>query len=624
MSAQEPVVEEVPPPQEIFHLELHAWLEAQQASHGVRHDDFAQYHSYCTRRLARLSHHPAAKKYLVCSPKFATVKAESAAAKPHRNSYCSRLPDTLNATTAAGTTTHSTWVPHVNILWYLVVLAERSWAQAHELQKQQKRRQQVLAKLKRAKNWAALLYTKAQHCCDAESILECEAYASWMHANYALEKLDYQTAGTEYAKYMSLCYQLCHHEESVSKEQEEDNAQQLERHDLFVSRADTVVRPLFRFCQYELKQSGQPLVEEPRLSKATTTAASSNEADSVDKESAIVFRGKELVLDSKELRVQMLKYQSMQQELRERHADSADTDTPMTSEDETSFINLLSVLDDALEVIQTLIGTLEQSQVMGPAVQAKLQQYQLWKGYLQSQKTHLVMEHTSQLLREIQGHAERVHVYVALIQHAQSLLELPRPAGEEEEDEFALQAQANVLRLRACKTYHMAWYYYQKPKNYKAAFALLEQAISLTKRALEEIAACDEDMPHAEEYMKELEELPLASLKAVILAAWHGQEAKKRGVIGDQSTSGNRRCDTNRPLLLRLQDDDAGSTLAGAVEPIPMPCKPVFYDLAYDMALDTTNSLDVIEDFVKENTVQPEPEPSTASKGVFGWLTGSA
>lgn len=169
---------EPPPPQEIFQLDLHSWITAQQTLHGVRHDDYAQYHGYCTRRLHRLSHLPDAKKHLVCSSKYAANKA------PRRHAYCSRIEDTLAAE----------YVPHENILWYLLVLSERAWAQSKELAKQGKRRQQILAKLKRAVKWAVLLLQKAQVACDSSTQEECRTYVAWMKANYALEQLDYQVS----------------------------------------------------------------------------------------------------------------------------------------------------------------------------------------------------------------------------------------------------------------------------------------------------------------------------------------------------------------------------------------------------------------------------------------------
>jgi hypothetical protein len=172
-----------------FHLDLHAWIESQQTAHGVRHDDYAQYHAYCTRRLSRLSHHPDAKKYLVCSSKFATDKTTHKG--KGRHAFCSRQSDTF----AKNEETGELEVPHSSILWYLVVLAERSWAHANLLQKKKKKRQTILRKLKKAQGWALKLVEMAKDHADDATYQECRAYASWMTANFALEKMDYQVSG---------------------------------------------------------------------------------------------------------------------------------------------------------------------------------------------------------------------------------------------------------------------------------------------------------------------------------------------------------------------------------------------------------------------------------------------
>jgi RNA-binding signal recognition particle 68 len=113
-----------------------------------------------------------------------------------RHAFCSRSHDTL-ALTVATTTEDDTAVvdvpvPHINILWYLLVSAERSWAHSNQLQKSgTAKRQQVLKKLKRATQWADLLLQKVQRTADAGTVKECQAYCAWMSANLAMEKLNY-------------------------------------------------------------------------------------------------------------------------------------------------------------------------------------------------------------------------------------------------------------------------------------------------------------------------------------------------------------------------------------------------------------------------------------------------
>ncbi|KAG7355568.1 RNA-binding signal recognition particle 68 [Nitzschia inconspicua] len=651
----------------MFHLDIHAWIEAQQTSHGVRHDDYAQYHAYCTRRLARLSHEKEAKQYLVHSNKFASPLPDAASSTENsanqnsksdkeskkkkksagsRHAFCTRSHDTFalvkedeNGDPVGG----GAPVQHVNILWYLLVSAERSWAHSNQLQKSgTAKRQQVLKKLKRATEWADLLLKKAKVSADTASIKECEAYCAWMSANYAMEKFKYHDASQQFARAMTLCFDLSEEDSSLELAHEQldgDNdqveneaARRLERHDLFVTRAETVLRPLFRYCQYELKQAGEATMDEPRL-RQSQNGESVNEASD---DNAVIFRDQELVLESKQLRVLLLKLQSLDNETKDSSTDN-----------ETQFLTALSILDDALDVVHSLENGLSKLN-SGPAVQAKLHQYALWKGYLQYTKTRKVMEHTESLLvseseegGSPMGPAEKAHVYDALLQHARSLLALPRPGQESpvsEEDEFALQVQANILRLRALKTFQMGWYYYTRLRKYAAAFALMEHSAHLCKRAQEEIAACDEDMPHCDEYLAELEGLPHQSAMAAIRAAHalqQRQHTRKLKSVGanDSSSAHLKPITTDRPLLLRLYDMDSGSPDAPIAElrPIPLPCKPVFYDLAYNYAIDPSNSIDAVEDFVHEHTISRSSEEDDTNEapdrggtgGFFGWLTGN-
>mmetsp|Transcript_13942 Transcript_13942/g.29372 ORF Transcript_13942/g.29372 Transcript_13942/m.29372 type:complete len:595 (-) Transcript_13942:435-2219(-) len=537
-------------------------------------------------------------------------------------------------------------VPHENILWHLLVNAERSWAHANELQKahKTKRRQPVLKKLKRANKWARLLVGKARISADEETQKECEAYAAWMSANYALEQMQYQAASKGYAHAMSLCHELSGENDSGNNANDQtDDVQRLERHDLFITRADTILRPLFRYSQYELKQAGQPTIEEPRLQ-------SSGQQQEQDDQDSIVFRDRELILDNKDLRVLLLKLQSVEQEEKEE-AEKEST----SAQKETQFLTALSILDDATEVVQSLEqGLSKAASSSGPAVQAKLQQYALWRGYLQCTKIGKVMEHTENLLTvdsaESMGPAEKVHVYDAILQHAKSLLNLPQPedgsgGGANEDDEFILQVQANILRLRALKTYHMGWCYYTQLFKYGPALALLEHSDKLSKRAQEEIAACDEDMPHAEEYLQQLEDLPLESSIGAIRAAMvlqqrqHARKLQKAASAaaanGEAPSRWQEPVTTDRPLLLRLYEYDGGTPDAPIADlrPMPLPCKPVFYDLAYGHALDTANSMDALENFLYQHTAAPvsnavENEEKDAgsggglSGGLLGWLTG--
>ena len=176
--------------------------------------------------------------------------------------------------------------------------------------------------------------------------------------------------------------------------------------------------------------------------------------------------------------------------------------------------------------------------------------------------------------------------------------------------------------------------------KYGPALALLEHSSVLCKRAQEEIAACDEDMSHADEYLQQLEELPLTSAIGAVRAAMalqqrqHTRKLQKAGATGDGiSSTWQEPVTTDRPLLLRLYEYDGGTSEAPIADlrPMPLPCKPAFYDLAYGYALDQTDSMDVLEAFINEHTVAPFTEKEeekdgsrNSDSGIFGWLTGGS
>lgn len=107
--------------------------------------------------------------------------------------------------------------------------------------------------------------------------------------------------------------------------------------DIWTTRAETVLRPLVRFCQYEAKD--EIGVEEEETSSSKSNAAAKT---SIKPTSGIVlnFRGKDIALDSyKQLKVLYLKMESVL---------AGDT----SHLDEGQFLQLLSDLDDALGLVQ--------------------------------------------------------------------------------------------------------------------------------------------------------------------------------------------------------------------------------------------------------------------------------
>ena len=195
MGDEEVVEEESSPLRETLFLPVHAVIDANQAAHGLRHDDYKQYHAYCTRRLSRLRHAQPVRRELVHSAAYAPGE------KMKRHAYCPREQRTNSE----------------NALWAVAIGAERAWAHSRELralvpsssststsksalaaehEKSRsypgKIRQHALRRLRRAKQLATQFQELCERVCDERTILEAKAYGGWMRGNWALEVGDWK------------------------------------------------------------------------------------------------------------------------------------------------------------------------------------------------------------------------------------------------------------------------------------------------------------------------------------------------------------------------------------------------------------------------------------------------
>lgn len=369
---------------------------------------------------------------------------------------------------------------------------------------------------------------------------------------------------------MSICRDL-------SKSVEDDS---LEMRDLFASRADNVLLPLLRYSQYEYRQAGGTVVMEE-----------SQQTDAPQKQSSgdVHFRGSDIAIENKNLRVLLLKLDGLD-----------------ASESDDKFMAVLGLYDDAIALVSTDLKSIE-SMKAGPAVNAKKAEMQGLLGYVKYGKLKLLMRRNEDMVNQLRkespdAHSDIAHLYDALLQEAREVCGLP--GGTQEEDEFILEANANVLRLRALRCYYASQLYMESNKPAEGA-ALLKQAELLTSRATEEIAAC-EDMEYSDEYLEALDELGRDIAGASCRAKAQAYLMKKGKSVGMSATS--------RPLLLRLNDFDGGRVFADVPpETIPIPCKPAFYDVAWKYASEFPE--DEIQNFIDEHEKQQ-------NKGLLGWFRG--
>jgi hypothetical protein len=349
--------------------------------------------------------------------------------------------------------------------------------------------------------------------------------------------------------------------------------------DIFTMRASNVLMPLLKYSMYELKEAGGD----------TSGVEETHEQEEKSRKSAIsgavVFRGKQIEIDSRDLKVLLLK------------AESLGTDSSVRN-DEENFISLLSIYDDALSMVANDIKKYNEMKT-GPAVQRKLVNLNLLSGYIRFQKLQLSMSHHEKMIEQCHGKtADCAHLYDALLQDAQGICDLP---GPEEDDEFYLQAMANQIRIRAFRAFFTA-HVYADMNKFPEALALLHQSEKLARRASEEIAACDE-MNKGDLYLESLDNL--ASDIGIVMVR-----------IQAQSYLGTA-CSTTPPFggdLLSLLKEFKANTNLTEIHPIPAPAKPSFFDLAWDQA--SSFPEEELQTYIEENKQTP-------ATGLLGWFRGA-
>ena len=292
------------------------------------------------------------------------------------------------------------------------------------------------------------------------------------------------------------------------------------------------------------------------------------------------------------------------EEKKKKNSDNDDNTTTSPSGDDAKFMELLSGYDDAVSLVNKELKQLATLK-SGPAVNAKKFQLVNLVGYSKYQKLKLVMGRNEELTNGIiqksnqndeeeeEGmtlkHLEEVaHLYDALLQDARAVASLAGGGALDDfdgdsssaavEDDFYLEANANVLRLRSLRCYYLARMHASPlVHKYSEAIALLDQAERLANEALEEIGACDQ-MENGDALLEGLEK---------VAAEMRGEKCRVLALsfLSKSSSTGSGKC-----LLQRLHDYNIPSSpksIAHVPPKLePMACKPSFFDVALNYVSD--------------------------------------
>ncbi len=153
-------------------------LKERQQQHGLRHGDFQRYHGYCSRRLRRLRE---------------TLKIPQGDRR-----HFKRKEITVTEIDSEKADSRHLEIP--------LTVTERAWACAMALKQdantETRKKFHMLSRLKKAVNYAKNLVNIANESTriDARTKLECEAYASFIHAAFYFEREQWKEAMAAYKK----------------------------------------------------------------------------------------------------------------------------------------------------------------------------------------------------------------------------------------------------------------------------------------------------------------------------------------------------------------------------------------------------------------------------------------
>jgi signal recognition particle subunit SRP68 len=511
-------------------------------------------------------------------------------------------------------------------------------------------RQQYLARLKKATKYANEFEGIAAHVCDEATSLEIKAYTNWILGTWFCETGDWQNACSRLSNSLHICQKL-------SEITSSSTIEALQLSDFFSSRAKNVIQPLLRYCQYELQQIDGNIQQDPTL--LNTDAAVENEyiltkleairQNSLEAEAqksgsdnsfVISFRGKDLLVDNQFLRVQLLQMDEYKKDL---------IKSPQSGGKggDAKFLKHLSCIDDAISIISQELKEYAGLE-SGPAVNKKRFEFDCLLGYCKYEKLKLMMERNEKMVNELKvtdrehilgsstskrsskkesttDHTdpdsqykkveEIAHLYDALMQDARDVVTLPGLGSFDDslntnddiiEDDFMLEANANLLRIRALRCYYMGRMYASDAVGkYQEAVALYDVASRLASEAAEEIAACP-NMERADELIESMVDLESDIVGAKCRADACAYLAK-RGSGASSATNG-------ATLLNRIDDfDSGGKTYRLSNVPLTLElvaCKPSFFDIANNY----------VSDFPMEELRGHINAHNTQSRGFLKWF----
>jgi len=534
-------------PESIYTLPLLKMIKEAQQQHGLRHQDYQRYRTYCSSRLQRIR-----KVLNFVQGDRKQFKKKEVTLDNLKDEKFLHLP---------------------------LIQAERAWGYAMQLKQESntdfRKRFHLVSRLRKAVSHTLHLeYICQSPLCDARTKLEAQAYSNWMQGMLHLELKEWKAASEK----LLLCQTIYEKLSSALNEDEQV---------IYKQRVEEL-KPNLRFCAYNI---GDSTAQEDLLNLRNAGNADFDilVAQTREKQVAslleVTWRGRAVPVRLEKIRVFLLAFQGLESSL----VKATDSDGQLSVYD--------TILLDCKEAIQSLKEELQAPAAKGKApadAAAPLNSQQYLLNYLMFLRTTLTIDRNLVMVEAFKknfasnqnGESKKVSkpqagvkLYEALVQLSN---ELQQMQGFENDTNFINDLELLGKIFKAFRCYYMALTC-QGNRQWAEALALYQRSETYIHQAEGKVLR-DSDFTKFASLSKELP--VLLDLVSSGKCAAHGQ--KILGVEDIAAAMSGLSVRSKKSLSLRLDEfvEDpsltSGSPNVIKVPPTmaPVPCKPLFFDLA--------------------------------------------
>nr|XP_033336503.1 signal recognition particle subunit SRP68 [Megalopta genalis] len=519
-----------PKEQKTYSLEILKIIKEAQQQHGLRHGDYQRYRGYCSRRLRRL------RKVLKV---------------PQGDRRHFKRKDIT-----------AVMVSDDKFLQVPLMMSERAWSYAMQLRQESntepRKKFHLISRLKKAATYSLQLQELIENInCDARTKLEAQAYVAWIHGSLHFELQLWKKAMENLKKAQVVYGKLA----SALPELEQV---------MYNARVEELA-PSLRYCAYNIGDTtaiDDLMQMRGQLSGELLASLDSLMAQTREKQSnteEVTWRGKSCGMVPPRAAGLLIADSRLNQTL-----DKAATNEAKIDLLEAHLIDCKDAISAVRDFFKNELKNKDNDKLTAP---------QHLITYLQYIRLSRTLERNLALIKAAEESAKAkpqdiVRLYEAALHNLVEISQL------QDDEEFVREQEAKTKSYRAFRCYYMA----QSLANlhrWREAMALYQRSAQHVKDALNYGKMLPEPLKEA---LQKLE----TSIEGAKYAA-HAHSVLEEGQEEEPGT--NKYTKTKKPLYERLQEyreDPALLTKQPNVYKLPpsmqpIPCKPLFFDLAFNM-----------------------------------------